>query len=49
MEKLPINKLFISHNGEGDEEYLNFFHRLLEAPDFEWKDFGVPGENEKTS
>jgi len=46
MEKLPINKLFISHNGEGDEEYLNFFHRLLEAPDFEWKDFGVPGENE---
>jgi Thoeris protein ThsB, TIR-like domain len=46
MEELPIYKLFISHNGEGDEEYLNFFHRLLEAPDFEWEDYGVPGENE---
>jgi hypothetical protein len=46
MEELPIHKLFISHNGEGDEEYLNFFHRLIEAPDFEWKDYGVPGENE---
>jgi MTH538 TIR-like domain (DUF1863) len=45
MEELPIHKLFISHNGEGDEEYLTFFHRLLEAPDFEWKDYGVPGEN----
>jgi Thoeris protein ThsB, TIR-like domain len=46
MEELPIHKLFISHNGKGNEEYLNFFQRLLEAPDFEWKDYGVPGENE---
>ena len=46
MEGLITHKLFISHNGEGDEEYLNFFHRLLEAPDFEWKDYGIPGENE---
>jgi len=46
MEELPIYKLFISHNGKGDEEYLNFFHRLLEAPDFNWEDYGVPGEND---
>jgi len=46
MEGLITHKLFISHNGEGNEEYLNFFHRLLEAPDFEWKDYGIPGENE---
>lgn len=46
MEELPIHKLFISHNGEDNEEYLNFFHRLLEAPDFEWKDYGIPGEND---
>ena len=45
MEGLITHKLFISHNGEGNEEYLNFFHRLLEAPDFEWKDYGIPGEN----
>jgi len=46
MDELPVHKLFISHNGKGDEEYLNFFHRLLEAPDFEWKDYGIPEENE---
>ncbi|MGZ4857775.1 MAG: TIR domain-containing protein [Methanobacteriaceae archaeon] len=46
MEELHIHKLFISHNGKGNEEYLNFFQRLMEAPDFEWKDYGVPGENE---
>jgi hypothetical protein len=44
MDETSLN-IFISHNGEGDEEYLEFFRRLLEAPDFEWKDQGVPGEN----
>jgi hypothetical protein len=38
-------QLFISHNGEGDEEYLTFIQKLLEARDFQWKDHGVPGEN----
>lgn len=38
-------QLFISHNGEGDEEYLNFIQRLVEAYDFEWADHGIPGKN----
>ncbi|HHY00236.1 MAG TPA: hypothetical protein GX531_02510 [Methanothermobacter sp.] len=37
--------LFISHNGEGDEEYLEFIRRLVEASDFEWKDHGIPNKN----
>ena len=42
-----INHIQIVHKSQWcDEEYLNFFHRLLEAPDFEWKDYGIPGENE---
>ncbi|PKL72864.1 MAG: hypothetical protein CVV29_06530 [Methanobacteriales archaeon HGW-Methanobacteriales-2] len=44
-EDLKVYHLFISHNGEGDEEYLTFIQRLIEAPDFEWEDHGVPGEN----
>ncbi|MBI5459890.1 TIR domain-containing protein [Methanobacterium sp.] len=44
-EDLRVYNLFISHNGEGDEEYLTFIRRLIEAPDFEWEDHGVPGEN----
>jgi hypothetical protein len=44
-EELEVHDLFITHNGPGDEEYLTFFQRLLEAPDFEWKDHGVPGLN----
>ncbi len=46
-EELEEHHLFITHNGPGDEEYITFFQRLLEAPDFEWKDHGVPGLNEK--
>ncbi len=45
QEDLMEYQLFISHNGEGDEEYLTFIQRLLEAPDFEWKDHGIPGKN----
>ncbi|MGI6482000.1 MAG: TIR domain-containing protein [Methanobacterium sp.] len=37
--------LFISHNGEGNEEYLEFIRRLVEARDFQWKDHGIPGKN----
>ncbi len=44
-EDLKVYHLFISHNGEGNEEYLTFIQRLIEAPDFEWEDHGVPGEN----
>jgi hypothetical protein len=44
-EELELHDLFITHNGPGDEEYLTFIQRLLEAPDFEWKDHGVPGLN----
>lgn len=44
-EELEEHHLFITHNGPGDEEYLTFFQRLLEAPDFEWEDHGVPGLN----
>jgi hypothetical protein len=44
-EDLKVYHLFISHNGEGDEEYLTFIQRLIEAPDFEWEDHGLPGEN----
>jgi hypothetical protein len=44
-EDLKVYDLFISHNGEGDEEYLTFIQRLIEARNFEWKDHGVPGEN----
>ncbi len=44
-ENLRVYHLFISHNGDGDEEYLTFIQRLIEAPDFEWEDHGVPGEN----
>lgn len=44
-EDLKVYHLFISHNGEGDEEYLTFIQRLIEAPDFEWEDHGTPGEN----
>lgn len=46
-EDLETYQLFISHNGEGDEEYLMFIQKLIEARDFEWEDHGVPGENEK--
>lgn len=45
QDDLEEYQLFISHNGEGDEEYLTFIQKLLEARDFEWKDHGVPGEN----
>jgi len=45
LDDLDEYNLFISHNGEGDEEYLGFIRRLIEARDFEWKDHGVPGEN----
>ncbi|NYB52363.1 MAG: hypothetical protein HVN35_07400 [Methanobacteriaceae archaeon] len=38
-------QLFISHDGEGDEEYLTFIQRLIEARDFEWNDHGIPGQN----
>lgn len=44
-DELEEHDLFITHNGPGDEEYITFFQRLLEAPDFEWKDHGVPGLN----
>lgn len=44
-EDLKVYHLFISHNGEGDEEYLTFIQRLIEAPDFEWEDHGAPGKN----
>ncbi|CDG65139.1 MAG: hypothetical protein PWQ15_646 [Methanobacterium sp.] len=40
-----IYHLFISHNGEGDEEYLTFIQRLIEARNFEWEDHGIPGKN----
>lgn len=43
-EDLKVYHLFISHNGEGDEEYLTFIQRLIEAPDFDWEDHGVPGK-----
>jgi hypothetical protein len=45
LDDLKEYNLFISHNGEGDEEYLGFIRRLIEAPDFEWKDHGIPGKN----
>ena len=45
-DELPEYQLFISHNGEGDEEYLGFIQRLIEARDFQWKDQGIPGKNE---
>jgi len=38
-------QLFISHNGEGDDEYLTFIRKLIEAPDFKWQDHGLPGKN----
>lgn len=44
-DDLKEYQLFISHNGEGDEEYLGFIQRLIEARDFEWNDHGVPGKN----
>ena len=44
-EDLKVYDIFISHNGEGDDEYLTFIQRLIEARDFEWEDHGVPGEN----
>ncbi|BDZ71362.1 TIR domain-containing protein [Methanobacterium petrolearium] len=40
-------QLFISHNGEGDEEYLTFIRKLIEAHDFQWQDHGVPGKTSK--
>lgn len=43
-EVLKVYHLFISHNGEGDEEYLTFIQRLIEAPDLEWEDHGVHGK-----
>ena len=43
-EDLKVYHLFISHNGKGNEEYLTFIQRLIEAPDFEWEDHGVPGK-----
>jgi hypothetical protein len=46
-EELEVHDLFITHNGPGDEEYITFFQRLLEAPDFEWKDHGIPGLNKE--
>jgi hypothetical protein len=46
-EELKEHHLFITHNGPGDEEYITFFQKLLEAPDFQWKDHGVPGMNEE--
>ncbi|MDG3547329.1 TIR domain-containing protein [Methanobacterium formicicum] len=45
QEDMKIYHLFISHNGEGDEEYLTFIQRLIEARDFEWEDHGIPGNN----
>ena len=45
LDDLDEYNLFISHNGEGDEEYLGFIRRLIEARDFEWKDHGIPGNN----
>ncbi len=45
LHDLDEYNLFISHNGEGDEEYLGFIRRLIEAYDFEWKDHGIPGNN----
>ncbi|MDP3065126.1 MAG: TIR domain-containing protein [Methanobacteriaceae archaeon] len=45
-DEITFHDLFVTHNGEGDEEYITFFQRLLESPDFEFKDHGVPGENE---
>lgn len=45
-DDLMTYNLFISHNGEGDEEYLTFIQKLIESPDFEWEDFGLPGKNE---
>ena len=45
FQDLRKYELFISHNGEGDEEYLTFIQRIVEAPDFEWEDHGVPGQN----
>lgn len=44
-DNLRQYNLFISHNGEGDEEYLEFIRRLVEASDFEWKDHGIPNKN----
>lgn len=46
-EETRVHDLFITHNGPGDEEYISFIQRLLEAPDFEWKDHGVPGQNQE--
>lgn len=46
-DDLKEYQLFISHNGEGDEEYLTFIRKLIEAPDFQWQDHGLPGENSK--
>jgi hypothetical protein len=46
IEELREYQLFISHNGEGDEEYLTFIQRLVEARDFQWKDHGIPGETD---
>lgn len=45
QDNLKEYQLFISHNGESDEEYLIFIQRITEAPDFQWKDHGVPGKN----
>lgn len=45
QDELREYQLFISHNGEGDEEYLGFIQRLIEARDFIWKDHGIPGKN----
>jgi hypothetical protein len=45
FQDLRQYQLFISHKGEDDEEYLTFIQRILEAPDFKWKDHGIVGKN----
>jgi hypothetical protein len=45
QDDLREYQLFISHDGEGDEEYLTFIQKIIEAPDFEWEDHGIPGKN----
>lgn len=40
-EESRIYKIFISHTGEEDEEYLTFIQKLSSANDFEYENYGI--------
>lgn len=40
-EESRIYKIFISHTGEEDEEYLTFIQKISSAHDFEYENYGI--------